>query len=82
MVDVRWLLVLLLGPAAVLSAAAATYRCHGADGKVTYADRPCDAGQQTVATLGAKAKAAPPAPAASAASAFNLRTAAPGATQR
>lgn len=67
MKNARRLVALCVGLASMAGASAATYRCLGADGKVTYADRPCEASQQTVATLGVKGKA--PAPAASAASA-------------
>jgi hypothetical protein len=49
---------------------------------VTYADRPCEVDQQTVATLGGKGKVAPTAAAASAAQAASaaasqVRTTAP-----
>lgn len=65
--DARWIAVMMVGMTAVAGAGAATYRCLGADGKVTYGDRPCEASQQTVATLGAKGKVTPTASAASAA---------------
>jgi hypothetical protein len=36
---------LALGLAAAMNAGAAAYRCQGADGKVSYSDRPCEVGQ-------------------------------------
>jgi hypothetical protein len=42
----RFALVLVAGLLAASAASAGMFRCIGPDGKMTYADRPCETGQQ------------------------------------
>jgi Domain of unknown function (DUF4124) len=44
---ILFVLTMLAGLLPATSACAAMYRCLGADGKVAYADRPCEVGQQS-----------------------------------
>jgi Domain of unknown function (DUF4124) len=71
---------LALGLAAAMNAGAAAYRCQGADGKVSYSDRPCEVGQQVVGKVASNglrvpARAEPAASAAAAASAAEAASA-------
>jgi len=75
------MMVLLLGWAALTGASAAAYRCQGADGKVSYSDRPCEVGQQVAGKVDSSgvrvaARAEPAASAASAALAASAVTSA------
>ena len=92
----RSMVVLLLGWAALTGASAAAYRCQGADGKVSYSDRPCEVGQQVAGKVDSSgvrvparaepaasaAAAAPAAMSAAASQASNSRAAAPATAKR
>ena len=94
----RSMVVLLLGWAALTGASAAAYRCQGADGKVSYSDRPCEVGQQVAgkvdssgvrvparaesAASAAAAAAAALAASAAASQAASSRVAAPATAKR
>jgi hypothetical protein len=47
----RFAVVLVAGVLAAGAASAGMYRCLGPDGKMTYADRPCETGQQAAGAV-------------------------------